>query len=155
MSKPISGLFVGTRGSRERPQTYNEKEAASEKPREFAACDIRFSQTSVSDSSEIVESMQEHGWIGEPVDIVVMEDGLLTTLDNTRVAAARQAGVNVIARVHQHDELLPNAQMVERFSTRHGTPTTWGQAVKLRIGKQRNSFKKENPLGSYDLPTLR
>ena len=59
--------------------------------------DIRFSQSSVNGSAEIVESMRNNGWAGDPIDVVRMPDGGLTTIDNTRVVAARQAGIDVQA----------------------------------------------------------
>lgn len=45
--------------------------------------EIRFSQTSVNGSDEIIASMKAKGWKGDPIDVVRMPDGSLTTLDNT------------------------------------------------------------------------
>ena len=84
--------------------------------------------------------MKINGWVGEPIDVVKMPDGQLTTVDNTRVLAARQAGINVQARVHSYDESLPQ-EYVERFTTKRGVPSTWGEAIELRIGKQNMSFR--------------
>ena len=53
-------------------------------------------------------SMKKKGWVGDPIDVVQMPDGSLVTLDNTRVAAARQAGINVRATVRQYNDPLPN-----------------------------------------------
>ncbi|EGG4121041.1 hypothetical protein SI35_24440 [Salmonella enterica] len=44
--------------------------------------------------------MKLNGWKGDPIDVVRMADGKLTTVDNTRVLAASRAGVKVEARVH-------------------------------------------------------
>ncbi|GFN30052.1 hypothetical protein [Paenibacillus xylaniclasticus] len=41
--------------------------------------------------------MKANGWQGSPIDVVKMPDGKLTTVDNTRVLAARNAGINVEA----------------------------------------------------------
>ncbi|RZQ63632.1 hypothetical protein EWH70_13385 [Amycolatopsis suaedae] len=92
--------------------------------------------------------MKANGWVGEPIDVVRLPDGRLTTLDNTRVVAARHAGIDVRARVHEYDEPLPDADQIERFSTTRGTPSTWGDAVRLRIGKQSASYRNRWPEGS-------
>jgi len=39
--------------------------------------------------------MRANGWQGDAIDVVRMPDGKLTTLDNTRVLAADQAGIQV------------------------------------------------------------
>jgi hypothetical protein len=114
---------------------------------------IRFSQHSVTGASAITDSMRSDGWIGAPIDVVRMPDGELTTIDNTRVLAARQAGIDVSANVHGFDEPLP-ADMIGRFTTRSGPVTTWGQAVSQRIGRQ-NATLRTYPLGSWNEPTAR
>ena len=60
--------------------------------------DIRFSQSSVNGASEIIDSMKAKGWDGAPIDVVRMPDGNLTTIDNTRVLAARYAEIDVQAK---------------------------------------------------------
>jgi hypothetical protein len=115
---------------------------------------IRFSQHSVSGASAITDSMRSVGWIGAPIDVVRMPDGQLTTIDNTRVLAARQAGIDVSANVHGFDEPLPS-DMIGRFTTRAGPLTTWGQAVGQRIGRQSATLRTTYPLGSWDEPTAR
>jgi len=69
------------------------------------ASDIRFSQTSINGANEIIESMEADGWVGEPIDVVEMEDGGLTTVDNTRVFAAGQTDTEVQAIVHSAGSL--------------------------------------------------
>lgn len=91
--------------------------------------------------------MQVNGWMGDAIDVVKMGDGSLTTLDNTRVLAASRAGINVQANIHNASDALP-ANMVERFTTKKGVPTTWGEAVQLRIGKQNSVFRNTYPNGS-------
>lgn len=71
-------------------------------------------------------------------------DGKLTTIDNTRVLAASRAGINVKARIHDASEALP-PEFIERFTTKKGTPSTWGDAVDLRIGKQSAGYKNQYP----------
>ncbi|MGO1298985.1 MAG: RHS repeat-associated core domain-containing protein, partial [Vibrio sp.] len=108
---------------------------------------IRFSQSSVNGAGELTKSMQENGWKGDAIDVVHMGDGGLTTIDNTRVLAASRAGVNVRANIHNASEALP-ADMVERFTTKKGVPSTWGEAILLRIGKQNAGFRNTYPNGS-------
>ena len=55
---------------------------------------------------DLVESMKRDGWKGDPVDVVRMPDGMPTSMDNTRILAAREAGVEVKANVRSFDELL-------------------------------------------------
>ncbi|MBC2022205.1 hypothetical protein HCA81_14205 [Listeria booriae] len=116
--------------------------------------EIRFSQTSVNGSDDIIASMKANGWKGEPIDVVRMPDGSLTTLDNTRVAAAREVGIDVQATVRNYDDPLPQ-DMVARFTTPKGVPKTWGEATDLRIGKQKASFRNNNPMGSFDLEKMK
>ena len=49
--------------------------------------EIRYSQSSVNGSNDIIQSMRESGWKGEPIDVVEMPDGIYTTIDNTRVVS--------------------------------------------------------------------
>lgn len=115
---------------------------------------IRFSQHSVTGAAPVIDSMRSAGWVGAPIDVVRMPDGDLTTIDNTRVLAARQAGIEVSANVHGFDEPLP-PDMVGRFTTRTGPVTTWGQAVGQRIGRQNATLRTTYPLGSWNEPTAR
>ena len=114
-------------------------EATSINPNE-----IRFSQTSVNDASEIIGSMKQNGWKGDPIDVVRMPDGKLTTIDNTRVLSARYAEIDVKANVYNHTDLLPE-DLIQRFTTKKGVPQTWGDAINLRIGKQSSAYRKLYP----------
>jgi hypothetical protein len=109
--------------------------------------EIRFSQSSVTGVAEIEASMRANGWQGPPIDVVRMPDGKLTAIDNTRVLAASRAGIDVQAVVHPFDEPLPTSQ-IERFTTKKGVPETWGDAVKLRLGKQSAAYRGLYPFGS-------
>ncbi|GKX28597.1 hypothetical protein SH1V18_10770 [Vallitalea longa] len=115
---------------------------------------IRFSQSSVNGSEEIIVSMAKNGWVGDPIDVIRMSDGGLTTIDNTRVVAARATGIDVQAVVHNTDDLLPE-HLIERFTTKKGVPTTWGEAIELRIGKQKSSFRTNNPYGSFGMEKIK
>lgn len=98
--------------------------------------------------------MKANGWKGDPIDVVRMPDGSLTTLDNTRVAAAREVGIEVQANVRNFDDLLPD-NLVDRFTTKKGIPKTLGEATELRIGKQKADFRNNNPMGSFDLEKMK
>lgn len=109
--------------------------------------EIRFSQSSVNGADEIIASMKKNGWKGDPIDVIRMKDGKLTTIDNTRVVAAREAGIDAHAIIHDYSDILPEAY-IDRFTTKNGIPNTWGDAVDLRILKQKASFRKNFPYGS-------
>jgi len=109
--------------------------------------EIRFSQSSVNGIEGIVQNMKTNGWVGDPIDVVRMSDGGLTAIDNTRVLAASEAKINVQATIHEYNEALPS-NLVERFTTKAGTPTTWGDAAELRIGKQKSGYRQKYPNGS-------
>ncbi|WP_375431307.1 hypothetical protein [uncultured Friedmanniella sp.] len=114
----------------------------------LSATDIRFSQTSVNGVKEIEASMLQHGWVGDPIDVVRMSDGGLTSVDNTRLLAAKSSGIDVQANVHDFHEPLP-AEHVERFTTpKGGVPDTWGDAVTNRIGRQNSAYRDVYPNGS-------
>lgn len=129
----------------------------------IAADEIRFSQNSVSYNKvdratgqsftydELVTSMRTNGWKGDPVDVIKMPDGRLTSMDNTRINAAREAGIDVKANVHSFDELLPVDMVDQR---RFGNAQTWGEAITGRINKQTGGFGENNPNGSSALPRL-
>ncbi|AQT94344.1 hypothetical protein B1R45_14065 [Pseudomonas azotoformans] len=59
--------------------------------------------------------MKSNGWKGDPVDVVRMPDGKLSSIDNTRIAAAREAGIDVKATVRGFDDLL-SASEIKRFT---------------------------------------
>lgn len=110
---------------------------------------LRFSQSSVNGAEDLTERMVRNGWKGDPIDVVRMSDGGLTTIDNTRVLAASRAGIDVKAVIHNADDALP-ANFVERFTTKKGgVPTTWGEALQNRIQSQNRAYRTSNPNGSY------
>ena len=61
---------------------------------------------------------------------------------------------NTIKNVHKYDEPLDDWQ-VERFTTAKGVPSTWGEAVNLRIGKQNSTFRKNYQYGSFDIKNVK
>lgn len=60
---------------------------------------------------DLVESMKKDGWKGDPVDVVKMPDGKITSMDNTRILAAREAGIEVQGTVRQASEKLNPAEI--------------------------------------------
>jgi hypothetical protein len=96
--------------------------------------DLRFSQRSAGGSGRAAplrESMQG-GWNGPAVDAVETADGIVS-IDNTRVAVARELGMEEIP-VNVH---LPSDPLPESMLGRFGDAKTWGEALAQRTGKQR------------------
>lgn len=109
---------------------------------------ILFSQSSINDVNERVESMKLLGWQGPPIDVVRMPDGTLITLDNTRVYAAGVAGIDVQANVHDAGDMISPERgqaFLEQYQSR---PSTWGAAVKMRIAAQGAGYRNMYPNGS-------
>ena len=109
---------------------------------------IKFSQSSVNDAANLTQKMLQHGWNGRPIDVVRSSDGMLITVDNTRVLAASRAGISAKVRIHESHERLTRC-LQERFSTkRDGVPNTWGEAIQFRLNKQNTTYKRFNVEGS-------
>lgn len=70
--------------------------------------------------------MKQNGWHGEPIDVVRMPDGKLTTADNTRILAARSAGIQAQARVRDFDAKIGINDATRFKHGQPGNPTTWG-----------------------------
>ena len=69
-----------------------------------------------------------------------MPDGKLTSMDNTRIAAAREAGIDVKASVRGYDDpLSPAIQEARAWQSFN----TWGEAITSRINKQSGGFQKQ------------
>ncbi|GKX61434.1 hypothetical protein SOASR032_00030 [Pragia fontium] len=65
---------------------------------------------------DLVASMKKDGWKGDSVDVVKMPDGKVTSMDNTRIAAAREAGIDIKATVRDFNErLTPEIQKSSRL----------------------------------------
>ncbi|WP_141243305.1 hypothetical protein [Bordetella genomosp. 1] len=125
--------------------------------------EVRLSQNTVSNNrvdrltgerytyDDLVDSMRTKGWQGEPVDVVRMPDGKLTSMDNTRITAAREAGIDVQATMRDYNEPLTRVMQTERNWQQYDT---WGEAISGRIGNQSGGFGKANPYGSYETPRI-
>ena len=111
---------------------------------------------------DIKESMSKEGWKGEAVDVIKMPDGKLTSIDNSRVSAAKEVGISIKANVRNYDEKLSSEVLDSKRFIKRGTkgetpenPTTWGEAIDNRIANQSAHFRsKEGGLGSHDLPRV-
>ena len=126
--------------------------------------EIRFSQNIISYSKtvrvtgskytydDLVTSMKTNGWKGDPVDVVKMPDGKITSMDNTRGTAAREAGIDVKATIHNfNDKLTPEIQKARGWEQYN----TWGEAIQGRINKQSGGFGKRTPNGSIESPKIK
>jgi RHS repeat-associated protein len=120
---------------------------------------LRFSQTSAGGNGRAAvlrESMKNNGWDGPPVDVVETPEGLVT-IDNTRVAVARELGISEIpVRVHKPTDPLPGEMLTgpngPRFSNSSGeSATTWGEAAAIRGGNQNPPLP---PSGTPNPPRL-
>ena len=103
-----------------------------------------FSQATVSyqkrganyNYDSLVAAMNEKkSWVGDRVDVVNMPDGAPTSMDNTRIMAAREAGVKVEANVHNFNDPIP-LERAKSISYQGKIPKTWGEAIQFRIKKQ-------------------
>ena len=104
---------------------------------------------------DLVTNLKTNGWKRDPVDVIKMPDGKFTSMDNTRIAAAREAGINIKANVRNFNDKLSPSE-VNRFSDpkKGFIPTTWGEAITGRINKQSGGFSKNNPFGSNTPPRI-
>ncbi len=131
---------------------------------------LYFSQTTVSYAKkrngirytydDILNSLFEHGWPKDkPLDMVIMPpDGRLVSIDNTRLRAARELGVDKygrpirpLVRVRHPNEVL----IGDRFERpdKNSFPETWGAAARERI-KQQNRVPEGEEYGLSSLPKV-
>lgn len=79
--------------------------------------------------------MSIKGWQGEPIDVIKIPEGGYASLDNTRVLAAKRAGIDIKANVRNYNERLPST-MIDRFEhpmVPGEFAQTWGEALEYRI----------------------
>jgi len=116
---------------------------------------IRFSQKSVNavKTDEYIQSMSRHGWKGDPIDVVRMPDGGLTSVDNKRLVAARETNTPAHANIHAYDDPIPPERIGGNLRDKQGNdPQSWGHAVDNRIADQGRGFRQAHPHGSHVLP---
>jgi hypothetical protein len=137
----------------------------SSTPTKLDPSEVRHSQNTVSYNKkdgeytydDIKNSMQKDGWQDDPIDVVEMPDGIKTSVDNSRVRAAKETDTTIEANVRKYDE--PLSQDIidsERFikPEKNQNPTTWGEAATNRINNQSGRFAKDNPNGTHELPKV-
>lgn len=123
---------------------------------------LSFTQSSISfqkaganyNLDTLVESMSTRGWVGKPIDVVSMPDGTLATIDNSRVLAARIAGIDVQANVRGFGEAIADPVRRATLTEAGNVPKTWGDAALLRINKpiQNATYPNMNPAWSARYP---
>ncbi|HEX6641897.1 MAG TPA: RHS repeat-associated core domain-containing protein, partial [Thermoanaerobaculia bacterium] len=100
---------------------------------------LRWSQTSAGSggrTEKLTESMMAEGWKGDPIDVVVTKDGLVT-VDHTRAAVALELGIKKIpVRLHLPDDPLPPDMLSRPWNRAGDTATTWGEGLKIRTAGQ-------------------
>ncbi len=108
----------------------------------------------------LVTSMKNDGWIGKPVDVVRMPDGTIASIDNTRILAARRAGIEYQGNVRGFDEVITDP--VRQLSLRENgvVPNTWGEAAQMRIFKPTQNqtlpgWSQRFPYGSIYDPVVK
>jgi hypothetical protein len=125
---------------------------------------VRFTQEWVSyTSSDKVNTLDTTGRTARiapeqlpAMDVVVMPDGRLTSLDNRRLTAAQLYNAeSVKVVIHDSNDMLPNADTVKRFTWDGNKPTTWSEAAAVRIFKQGADFRESFRQGSPVVPQVR
>lgn len=100
---------------------------------------INFTQQSMGENYRaLVESFREKGWQGQPVDVIRTKNGQYISMDNRRIAAAREAGIDVHAIIHEIDEPLTSGKCAQYRIKDPKTkdsfePVTWGEAIYNRL----------------------
>lgn len=117
---------------------------------------IRFTQTSVNGYKKAVSSIRSGTY--DPIDIVIMRDGMASSIDNTRLLAAQNEGLkNVNARIYAYDDALPD-NMLTRFENPQKPgeyASTWGQAVEFRTQSQSSQFRQQHGgTGTFNQPKV-
>lgn len=120
------------------------------------ASSIRFTQTSVNGYSKAVAAVRSRTY--DPIDVVLMRDGMASSIDNTRLLAAQKEGLETInARLHAYDDPLP-LEMPYRFENPNKPgefATTWGEAIEFRINRQNAEFRTQySGSGAFDQPMI-
>jgi hypothetical protein len=113
---------------------------------------LRFSQKSLNRVGLRRDALSG-GWRGDPLDVVVMPDGRLTSLDNRRILVSRDRGIQPLVLVHPGDEPLPpelvNSQRLADYGLTGGS--TWKDLIDARL-KRQDGWGKRNPMGSLLTP---
>ena len=133
---------------------------------------IRFSQSTAgkefTDKSGLVLDLAEDLKKGIkvvedilPIQVVRMEDNVLTSLDNRRLTSFASANKPIKIIERGFNDIMPDSFRFYNDSkgnllSRFGSSKTYGEATKFRINNQKpTSWVKANPNGSFDLPILK
>ena len=121
----------------------------------FKLSSIRFSQNTINNYNRALHAVKNG--TADPIDIVKMKDGMYTTLDNTRLLAARNSGSELKANVHNYDDLIPKdvAERLASPSKKGVLPKTWGEAIEMRTNSQTSEWRKAyGGTGSFVKPKI-
>ncbi len=100
---------------------------------------VRFSQTTISGPTklhgqditlpDLVESFRQYGYISDPIQVVPMPDGRLTSLDNRRLWAAQQAGLEYISAIVRDpsDPFAAPREQIDHLQLRRGLRDRCGE----------------------------
>lgn len=89
-----------------------------------------------------------------------MPDGAATSADNTRILAAREAGIKVKANVRNYEDPISPDQAKRFKLSDETTPSTWGEAIEFRVKRQAempgvdSNWPERFPNGSLYDPTI-
>ena len=84
--------------------------------------------------------MKTNGWQGEPINVVKMPDGSLTAIDNTRLFAARKAGIDAKVKIHDYYAAIPKELANNYYADGKPMANTWGEAIHTRISIQKDIY---------------
>jgi hypothetical protein len=121
----------------------------------FQSASIRFTQNTVNDFGEAIAKVSSGKY--DPINIVKMEDGIYSSVDNTRLLAAQRLGVNIKSAVHTFDEALPENMVKWYKNNKTGEyAKTWGEAIQFRTSNQSGGFAKQyGSNGTFVQPEIR
>lgn len=89
-----------------------------------------------------------------PIDIVKMEDNIYTSLDNKRLLAAQELGIEIKAVAHNYDDVLDDATKARIFEKHGVEANTWGEAIRARTKNQNKYISRDSPSGSFIKPNV-
>ena len=155
---------LSRQGIVELDQNFNLRSVASGRQMMVNPREVRFTQEWVSyNSSDKVNTLDTTGPTVKTstqslpaIDVMVMPDGRLSSLDNRRLTAAQLYEADSIkVIIHAPGDALPDARTVRRFAWENYQPQTWGEAAAVRIYKQGSEFRDAFRQGSTVIPTVR
>lgn len=112
-------------------------------------------------NSTVLTMMLNGNYKGFPaIDVVIMPDGEMTSLDNRRLLAAKMIKCEIEVIKHHFSDPLPkehqNRIKQAWYNNNPGEPT-WGSFVQYRVSEQDKhapQWSKQNEYGSYESPKV-